>query len=549
MNKLKSTFILLIVLIIHSCRPVEKEVKATSKPKLVVGIVVDQMRPDYLTRFAHHFGDKGFSRIMKEGFYAKNTHYNYVPTYTGPGHASIYTGTTPATHGIIANDWYDRDQKGFVYCAGDPGRRSIGTDSDEGQMSPHRLLSTTITDELMLATNFRSKVIGISLKDRGSILPAGHMPTGSYWFDSKTGDFITSDYYTQDLPQWLKDFNSKDLTQQYLSGSWTLSLNKEAYTASTADNMPYERKFMEEGEAVFPYDLAKINETRKSFSLIKSTPYGNTLLTDLAIETVKANQMGKDSIPDFLAMSYSSSDYIGHEFGPRSIELEDMYIKLNEQIDRLINFLDAEVGKGEYVLFLTADHAAAEVPQFLTDHKVPAGNYNRKQVRNYLDSLLDKEYGKADWIENYSNEQFFFDQNALDKRKVDKKVVADYAANILLDFPGVSEVYSFSQMRSQEYTFGMRNRLQNGYNFRRSGDLMLVFQPAWFADYSSATTHGSGYAYDTHVPLLWYGNGIPAGYSHQTHTITDIAPTLAFLLNTKLPNGTIGQPMVEILDQ
>lgn len=543
--KLSFTLIFLSILLLSACKPKQKQ-HMVDKPRLVVGIVVDQMRPDYLSRYAEHFGEGGFKRLISQGFYNKNTEYNYIPTYTGPGHASIYTGTTPATHGIIANDWYDRALGKTVYCAGDSTMHSVGTTSDNGEMSPHRLLSTTITDELMLSTNFRSTVIGVSLKDRGSILPAGHTPTGAYWFDDQTGDFITSDYYFETLPAWLEEFNRKDLTQQYLDSTWSLSLEKDAYNASSEDNMEYEYILDTAKGATFPYNLKLIQQQFKSTGLIKSTPFGNTLLTDLAIAALSGESMGQDSITDFLALSYSSSDYIGHGFGPRSIELEDMYIKLDKQIERLLNFLDESVGKGNYTIFLTADHAAAEVPKYLQDHHIPAGYFNKRELKKRVENTLDEQFGAGDWVEHFSNEQFFFNHELIKSRKLTLEEIIDFVSQEVLKFEGIAEAYSAVNMRDFEYTTGMKSRLQKGYHFKRSGDLLLVLEPGWFAQTSSATTHGSGYKYDTHVPLLWYGAGIPKGESYTPQNITDIAPTLAFLLDTKLPNGAIGEPIEEI---
>jgi len=231
----------LALIILYSCQPAQKQEQKVKKPKLVVGIVIDQLRHDYFERYADNFGEDGFKRLISDGFYNHNTHYNYIPTFTGPGHASVYTGTTPATHGIIANNWYDKSIKTSVYCAEDTSMSTVGSNSKAGHMSPHRMLSSTITDELGLATNFKSKVVGISIKDRGSILPAGHNPTGSFWYDKSNGHFVSSSYYgNEELPSWLQEFNSRDLADDYLNQTWELSMPLEDYTQSSADDMPYE---------------------------------------------------------------------------------------------------------------------------------------------------------------------------------------------------------------------------------------------------------------------------------------------------------------------
>ena len=546
-TKVSLSISIIILCLLASCQENKRPESINNSPKLVVGIVVDQMRPDYISRFSEHFGAGGFNRLIKHGFYNRNVHYNYIPTYTGPGHASVYTGAIPATHGIIANSWYDKKSGKYVYCAGDSTMASVGTDSKSGQMSPHRLLSTTITDELMLATNFKSKIIGISLKDRGSVLPAGHTPTGAYWFDDKTGHFVTSEYYTSELSQWMKAFNNKNLAQEYLNSKWALSMPIDEYKASTQDDMPYEYTMDTIRGAVFPYDLSNFWDPSEGYGLVKSTPYGNKILTQLAKAAIAAEEMGDDEITDFLALSYSSPDYIGHGFGPRSVELEDMYIKFDKEIEELLVYLDEEIGEGNYTVFLTADHAAAEVPQYMINNKIPAGYYNRMALRKMVSDALTNRFGKGDWIESFSNEQFFLNHQLIKEKGLALAEMTDVVREAALAYKGVAEAYSAFSMRENYYQDGMKMKLQNGYNFQRSGDVLLTLEPGWFAKGGVATSHGSGYNYDTHVPLLWYGAGIPKGESFSHQHITDIAPTLAFLLDIKLPNGATGTPIGEVL--
>ncbi|GAA5037725.1 alkaline phosphatase family protein [Marivirga lumbricoides] len=522
--------------------------KDAKKPKLVVGIVVDQFRPDYLTRYYEHFSANGFKRILTNGYQNKNTHFNYIPTYTGPGHASVYTGATPKTHGIIANDWYDRAMGEKVYCAEDTSVHTIGSESKKGLMSPHRMLSSTITDELMLATNFKSKVIGLAIKDRGSILPAGHTPTGAYWYDSSTGDFITSSYYDRkELPEWMQQFNARKLSDKYLDSAWTLSLPEEAYTQSTADAMPYESVFKGKDQSVFPYDLKELRKDNGNFGLLPGTPFGNTLSTDVAIAAIEGEQMGQDEITDFLALSYSSTDYIGHGFGPRSMEVEDTYIKLDQDIERLLNYLDEKVGEGEYLVFVTADHACAEVPSYMLSKKIPAGYYRGREYKNAIENALSEKYGAGDWIESLSNEQFFLNQELIAEKKIKLDEIRQFVVQQVLQLDGVAQAYSASDMQQSEFTEGIASALQMGYNFKRSGDVLFVLEPGWFHGSGIGTTHGSGYNYDSHVPLLWFGAGIEAGASYKRQSIDDIAVTLSFLLDTKLPNGATGEPILELL--
>ena len=363
---------------------------AQKQPKLVVGIVIDQMRHDYLQRFEYQFGEDGFKRMMREGFEAKNNHYNYIPTYTAPGHASIYTGTTPRYHGIIANDWYSRVLDRSVYCVGDTLYNAVGGSAMNGKISPRNLQVNTITDELKLSTNFQSKVVGVSIKDRGAVLPAGHTPNGAYWYDSRTGEFMTSDFYFEELPKWVEDFNNKRLANKYSDQVWNTIKPIESYKQSTADNVPYEGGFKGKDTPTFPYDLAKLRTENGPYGMIRSTPFGNTLVLDMARAALKGEDLGQDGVMDFLAVSLSSTDYVGHNFGPNSIELEDTYIRLDKDLGEFLKFLDKEVGEGEYMVFLTADHGVVANPTFLVDHNLPGGYYSNDEAKGKFTGLLEQ---------------------------------------------------------------------------------------------------------------------------------------------------------------
>lgn len=273
-------------------------------PKLVVGIVIDQMRTDYIYRYWNRFGEGGFKRLVNEGFFCKNTHYNYVPTYTGPGHSSIYTGAAPSAHGIIANDWYSKEAGKEMYCVSDAKAKPIGTTSKNGMMSPHNQLTTTLGDELKLFSNGRSKVFGVSLKDRSSVLPVGHAGNAAFWFDEETGNFVSSDWYVKELPVWLNNFNAKKLPKTYLEKGWNTLYGIETYTNSIADDNKYEKAPNKKEKPVFPYDY-KTQIAANSWGILKASPWGNTITKDIAIECLKNEQLGKDDISDMLCISFS----------------------------------------------------------------------------------------------------------------------------------------------------------------------------------------------------------------------------------------------------
>jgi predicted AlkP superfamily pyrophosphatase or phosphodiesterase len=515
----------------------------TTQPKLVVGIVVDQMRYDFLYRYWNKYGDGGFKYLLKKGRSFENLHYNYVPTYTGPGHAAIYTGTSPAYNGIVANDWFDRKLGKSVYVVEDPNVQTVGSNSENGKMSPDHLLTTTITDELEIFTNKKSKVIGIALKDRGAILPAGNMADGAYWYDPSTGNWITSTFYMNQLPAYVQTYNEKKLADQYLNQVWNTLLPIDQYTESTVDDTNFEVKFKKEEKPVFPHDLPAIRGSY-DFGLLSRTPFGNTFTTDFALEVLEKEEMGKDEITDFLALSYSSTDYVGHQFGINSIEAEDTYIRLDLELKRLFQYLEKNVGKGNFVVFLTADHGVVNAPAYLKSEKIHTGGFQRKDYESTLKDFLNNELGSDNWVSHYDNQQVYLNRDLIKSKKVDLKNIQDKVVEFTRDFEGVADVIPAHQMATIALGNLMFQKIQRGYDYDRSGDVLLVLEPQWIDDdkaLKGGTTHGSSYAYDTHVPFIIMGKGIVAGGTNQEASIIDIAPTLANYLRIMEPSGCTGK--------
>jgi predicted AlkP superfamily pyrophosphatase or phosphodiesterase len=527
--------------------------KTAPHPRLVVGIIVDQMRHEYLYRFNSKYGAAGFRRLIDDGFVLKNGHYNYMPTVTGPGHASVYTGTTPAVHGIIGNEWYDKNLKKDINCVDDPGQTVIGIAEGNGDVSPWRMLSTTVTDELELATQKRAKVIGVSIKDRGAVLPAGHTPDGAYWYDAKSGRFITSTYYKTKLPDWVEKFNQLNLPDKYLSQEWNTLLPINQYIESGADDTPYEAKIGGKERPVFPYNLKMLRKPN-DFGLLVSTPFGNDFLTEMAKAAIAGENLGADEVTDFLAISFSSTDALGHSVGPNAVEIEDMYLRLDKNIEDLLKTLDAKVGSGNYTLFLTADHAVSDVAQYLKDTRIPAGYLNSTEIATALNDHLQQYFPGKKIVETISGGQVFFDQDVFQNDPkasgVELLIATQLTINFLLKQEGIANAYSEDIMRQSQYDEGgIKGMAVRGYHPKRSGDVLIVAEPGWYGAGSiQGTTHGSPYTYDTHVPILFFGQGIKRGSSVRYHAITDIAPTISTLLNIKFPSGCTGQPVQELFE-
>ncbi len=545
MKKLAITLTFLFCFAAYAQKPAA--VKKTQTPKLVVGIVVDQMRYDYLWRYWTKYGNGGFKKLLNEGYSCKNTHFNYVPTYTAPGHASIYTGTTPATHGIISNNWYDRDAGKIIYCVDDWDVKGVGTTLAKGQKSPKRMLVTTMSDQLRLSTLNKSKTFGIAIKERSAILPAGHTGNGAFWFDGGTGGFVSSTHYMEQLPAWVQSFNEKKPAISYLSKGWKTLLPIEQYTESLEDNSKYEYSPTKTDSPVFPYDFSK-QLAEKKYEAIAYTPFGNTLTKDLAIECIKAEQLGKDEFPDMLCVSFSCTDIIAHSYGTKAIEVEDTYLRLDKDIEELIMTLDKEVGKGNYTIFLTADHGGAENAEYLKDNKIPAGLIDEGKMQKDIRTFLHGVYGDSLALA-YTNQQIHLNNPVIWEKKINKDEVIGRLSDWLMAQPGISEVYSYRDMRIGSYESGsMKYLIQRGYNHKLSGDVIVHFNPAWMEYETKGTTHGAPYSYDTHVPLIFYGAGVKKGETVERVEITDIAPTISQLLNIEYPNGCIGNPVKSLFE-
>ena len=504
-----------------------------TKPKLVVGIIVDQMRWDYLYRFADKYGETGFKRLLREGYSCENTHINYVPTYTAPGHACAYTGSVPSLHGIIGNGWYNRETATEQYCAGDTSYHTVGGTGDLGQKSPRQMLTTTVTDELRMASNFHSKVIGIALKDRSAILPAGHAANGAYWFDSNNGNFVSSSYYADTLPAWLTAFNAQKMAIKYLTENWKTVLALNQYTESTDDDKPYEKPFKGEVNPVFPHPTAEM--AKKNIDVITNTPWGNTITFDLARAAVAGEKLGMRGVTDFLAMSCSSTDHIGHQFGPNSVELEDCYIRFDKDLGAFLAYLDGEVGVGNYTVFLSADHGAAHAEGFSREHHINTGVFQNDSIKRLCNDYLKTKLGKDSLVESFGNFQLYFRHTAISEATIKATLVP-----FLLTQKGIAKVLDLANINDAPLPTAYREVYINGYNQKRSGDLQLLFEPAIVEGYTRGTTHGTPYAYDSHIPLLWFGAGVKAGKDYSSVSMTDIAPTISAMLHIQEPSGNIG---------
>lgn len=512
---------------------------AIERPKLVVGIVVDQMRWDYLYRYQKRYTDGGFKRLLGEGFSCENTMIPYVPSVTAIGHTCIYTGSVPSIHGIAGNNFVKEGKK--VYCTDDDSVKPVGTTSEAALMSPRNLWVSTIGDEMKIASNGRAKVVGVALKDRASILPAGHNPNGAFWFDDHTGCFITSSYYMDRLPKWVEAFNGKRLPEQYLSQKWNTLYPKNTYTESTTDENEYENGIREGVKATLPLNLPELYK-KYGYGIIRNTPFGNSLTLDMAKAAIDGEQLGADDETDLLAVSCSSTDYIGHQVGTHAIETEDTYLRLDKAIADFLAYLDSKVGKGNYLVFLSADHGAMNNAAFLQDRRIPAGSWNASATAKKLNQVLAKEYPEAgDIVKTVMNYQVFFNRDVIKSKQLDFDNIKQTVVNVLKEDPSVQYSCDMAKASTESIPEEVKSRIINGYNRERSGDVVIILKPNFYAHGMKGTDHGAWNSYDTHIPLVFMGWGIKHGATTKQTFMTDIAPTIAAMLHVQAPNGCVGK--------
>jgi len=516
------------------------------RPKLIVGIVVDQMRWDYLYRFYNKYETGGFKRLLNEGFSCENTMIDYIPSVTAIGHSTIFTGSVPSIHGIAGNSWIDAKTGKSIYCTDDSTVQTIGADNQTGKMSPHKLLSTTITDELRLATNFQSKVVGISLKDRAAILPAGHNPTAAFWLDDASGKFISSSYYMSLLPDWATNFNNSKPIDKLLANGWNTLLPIEQYTESTADNVEWEGTLKGVTQPVFPYDVQKAYAA--NHGSLRQMPFGNSLTLQFAQAAVDGYKLGQEKTTDFLAINCASTDYSGHLVGPNAIEIEDVYLRLDKDLAKFFSYLDQKIGKGNYLVFLTADHGAAHAEGFMKANKMPTGLLG-KDLETNLEKTLKEQFGSDKLIYGIDNFQVFFNNNLIDSLKLDIYKIKTATVNYLQRQDGIQYAVDQDKISEASIPSTLKEMMINGYNKQRSGSVLMVTLPGWLPYYSNkGTTHSVWNPYDTHIPLIFMGWNIAHGTTNRTTHMTDISATLAALLHIQMPSGCIGSPITEVLN-
>ncbi|MDR2836041.1 MAG: alkaline phosphatase family protein [Bacteroidales bacterium] len=517
----------------------------SSKPKLVVGIVVEQMRQDYLDKFWDKFSDKGFKKLVINGTNCKNAFLNYSLTQTSPGYATIITGAEPAAHGIVTDYWFNHLTGKKEISIEDNAQEIIGTKKDKSGFSPKNLLSTTFSDETKIFYANKSKVFSLSLSKYAAILSGGFAADAAVWFDNVSGNWVTSSYYTKKLPKWIEDQNDKKMPEEYLTRIWTPTFPIQDIKKFDYDTNIY--KIGIDGVyKTFPYNYSEMKKFIINYELLEMIPEGNTHLTDLAVAALYNENLGKDDFTDFLFVNYSVSENIGRLFGPQSAEVLDLYLRLDQNIAHLIEVIEEVVGKNNVLIYLTSNHGISEIPQFSMDNKLPTGIYKQHYIVALLKSYLKSIYGEGEWILDYNNSQLYLNKTLIEDSGIALGAFQEKIISFIINSNGITNAISSTQFQNMIFMSGMPQKMQNSYNQKRSGDIMISLKPGWIEDLPFATNHNSGYSYDTHVPLIWYGWKIKKQTIYTKINITDIAPTISNILNTPPPPLTTGKILEEI---
>jgi len=518
-----------------------------ARPKLVVGIVVDQMRWDYLYRYYDRYGNGGFKRLLNGGFSCENTMINYIPSVTGVGHTVIYTGSVPAISGITGNDWVEQLTGRTLYCTSDSTVHGVGGVSEfEGSMSPRNLLITTITDELRMATNFQSRVVGVSLKDRASVFPAGHAANGAFWLEDASGNFITSSYYMSQLPAWATRFNERKLIDSFISGGWSTIYPINSYKQSDQDNVPYEGRFTGEQQTTFPHNLRQAYAASKAS--FRNTPYGNSFTLAFAKAALEGYQLGRGNATDFLTINFASTDGVGHMFGTNSIEIEDTYLRLDKNLEDLFKTLDAKVGKNEWLVFLTADHGAAHAVGYMKEHNLPGDYFSTAPLVDSLNRQLNQKFQSGNLVRSISNDKVNFDLNKIFSSSLDFDNIKTFVVEFLQRQPGITMAVDIDKIGASPIPEPIKTMIANGYYFKRCGSVQIIPNSGLLDGYyKTGTGHSRWNPYDTHIPLILYGWHVQQGTLNRRVNMSDISPTIATLLHIQMPSGSVGQPIIEAI--
>lgn len=542
--KILIVFLLLTFQIGNSLMAQPNKASDQAIPKLVLVISVDQMRTDYITRFWNKFQAGGFKKLVEEGTVCSNSQLDLHVQKISTGTATLFTGVYPATHGIVSDNWYDRLKKKEINCIADDYYITVGSDSKDGERSAAKLLSPTIGDLIKINSRNKSKVFSIALNDVSAVLSAGHAADGAYWFDTQNGNMISSSYYVDIFPEWVRQFNEKQFAKTYAQREWTTLLPVKSYEESLADDYVLEKGYYDKWNT-FPYSMKKLKEKAGSYKFLKTTPFGNTIIRDFATNLILEENLGKDEYPDFLAVTFSSMDYENNAFGPASVEMEDTYLRLDQDIASVLDFVDKRIGKGNALVVLTSTCSSVYPVDYMKEEfNMPVGTFSPESAIALLKSFLNITYGQGEWIEVVGDQQLYFNRELLEKKNVSLAEIQTKTANFINQFEGVKIALPSTSFEQGDYTKGQLAVIANSYNFKRSGDVLYQLEDGWQPVYKYQKT---SYNDNSNIPLIFSGNSVKHEHFRGKTKGEDIVPTILEILNIPVPDHCSGKILEEIL--
>lgn len=506
-------------------------------PRLVVQIVVSQMRYDYLLRFANNFGDKGFHALVNEGSLCTRASYDYALTRTGAGLATLTTGTNPSMHGVVGEQWFNYTTSEAIDLAVDKKAFTVGSDEYDGQYSPRGLIASTVGDQLK-ATVRDSKVVTVALDPVSAVVAGGHSANAVYWLNAKNGRWVTSNYYVSALPQWVERFNQSEAVVGYSAQKWDITRPLKSY-----HNDEYTDIVVDTTKGIsFDFLMRK----KYDYKRLCASPAGNSLVKDFAVQAIIYEGLGNDDAPDILNIVFDASRHIGEKYGTGSIELEDSYYRLDAELASLLEFLDTQVGRDRLLVVLTSDHGASD--PIRANSRMPMGLFDASQFTAIISGFLGAQLGPGDWLLKFENRQIYLNRNLIYKKGHNLAEVQNLVANFAIQFSGVSQAVTATALQNGHFATGVLSRMQNSYFPRNSGDVMINLMPGWIEYHEGVLSDsGSPYNYDTHVPLIWYGGAVSNRDVEHDVNLSDVAPTIADLLGIAPPPAATGTPISEIV--
>ncbi|SHJ15781.1 Type I phosphodiesterase / nucleotide pyrophosphatase [Tangfeifania diversioriginum] len=537
--------VLFILLFISENVQAQQPAAVREKPKVVIGLMIENMRPDYIQRYWDKLGPNGFKKLYNNGAVCTNINLTqHIQSYAG-GTATLFTGVHPSMHGIVDKKWYDRLKQKEIECTRDDYYFTVGADTDQGNASPKKLLSNTITDNLKIFSRGEALVFSAAMNRESAIFSAGHVADGAYWYDTESGKIISSSFYLSTFPEWVREFNTQNYGEMYSYRNWVTFMPPKEYTESEEDNYILEKGYFDRWNT-FPHTVGRYSRKAENLSPVKTTPYANQIIKDFAIRLMENEPIGQDEVTDFFTITFSSMDYENGNFGPASVEMQDTYLYMDQYIGEVINHAENKYGKDNVLFFLTANTSASYPVEYLQEEfNMPVDHFSPESAIALLTSYLNITYGQENWIEYYSDLQVYLNHELIKKNKINLDEMRDEASNFINQFEGVQVSLPAYQLEQGNSPNGLLSLIYKSYAKNRSGDFLFLLKEGWQPSYKFKKVN---YTDQSHIPLVFYGGGISPKIISKKQNAVDFAPTLCHLIGIPMPDKTQGEVISDMID-